>query len=125
MHRILMRTVVFDFPPEVHDIARDFWQIALAAGLRRGHTYPEYHVLEHPATTGPVMVQQLGHGASRVHLDIETDDLDSEIARLVAVGATVVERHQEWAVLRDPAGLVFCVVPAGSEDFAELSHPVG
>jgi hypothetical protein len=27
-------------------------------------------------------------------------------------------------VLRDPAGLLFCVVPADSEDFSRLSHVV-
>ena len=30
------------------------------ADLRPGHTYPEYHVLEHPAATGEVMIQRLG-----------------------------------------------------------------
>ena len=125
MHRILMRTVVLDFPSDVHDVARDFWGVALAAHVRRGREYPEYHVLEHPAACGPVMVQLLADGTSRIHLDIETDDPDAEVARLLAAGATIVERHEDWSVLRDPAGLLFCVVPASSEDFAGLAHPVG
>jgi hypothetical protein len=33
------------------------------------------------------------------------------VARLVALGATVVDDGEQWAVLRDPSGLVFCVVP--------------
>jgi hypothetical protein len=124
MHRILMRTVVIDFPPDVHDAARDFWAVALAAEARPGHVYPEYHVLEHSAATGPVMVQRLKDGASRIHLDIETDDPESEVSRLIGAGATVVERHKDWTVMRDPGGLVFCVVPPGSEDFADIAHPV-
>jgi len=108
----------------VHDAARDFWKTALLADTRRGDRYPEYHVLEHPATLGPVMVQNLSEGASRVHLDVETDDPPAEIARLVGAGATIAQQHEEWTVLRDPAGLLFCVVPAASKDFAELAHIV-
>jgi hypothetical protein len=124
MHRILMRTVVLDFGSDVHDRARDFWKVALAADIRRGTKYPEYHVLEHPAALGPVMVQDIGHGESRVHLDIESDDPTAEVARLVSAGASVLEQFEHWTVLRDPAGLLFCVVPVGSDDFASLSHTV-
>ena len=120
-----MRTIVFDFAPGAHDVGRDFWRVALAADIRRGNNYPEYHVLEHPAALGPVLVQQLGEGESRIHLDIETDDCEAEVSRLVAAGATIAQRHAEWTVLRDPAGVLFCVVPADSEDFAEHAHPVG
>jgi hypothetical protein len=125
MHRILMRTVVLDYPSDVHDTACDFWAVALAAHARVGHEYPEYHVLEHPAALGPVMVQRLVEGPSRIHLDLETDDPAGEIARLVDAGATVVERREDWTVLRDPGGLLFCVIPAGSEDFSELARRVG
>jgi hypothetical protein len=124
MHRILMRTVVFDVAADRHDAARDFWCAALDATARVGRNYPEYHVLEHPATLGPVLVQRLGSGASRIHLDIETDDPVAEVQRLVAAGATVVEEHGDWTVLQDPAGLLFCVVPAAAEDFSELARPV-
>jgi hypothetical protein len=41
----------------------------------------------------------------------ETDDVRAELARLTRHGARVVEEHGEHAVLEDPAGLVFCVVP--------------
>jgi hypothetical protein len=121
-----MRTVVLDFPGDVHDAARDFWQVALAAGIRRGRRHPEYHALEHPAALGPVLVQHLNDGASRIHLDVESDDTGAEVTRLVAAGAEVVERIDDWAVLRDPAGLLFCVVPpAPDSGFAEFAHSVG
>lgn len=125
MHRILLRTVVMDVPSDVHDRTRDFWMVALAAYARRGQRFPEYHVLEHPAAIGPVMIQDVGTTAARVHLDIESDDIGAEVARLVAAGAVEVERHEEWVVLRDPAGLLFCVVPGEGEDFVALSTEVG
>jgi predicted enzyme related to lactoylglutathione lyase len=56
------------------------------------------------------MVQAVGARSARVHLDIETDDVDAEIARLESLGATVVERIHSWVVMRDPVGIIFCVV---------------
>ena len=124
-----MRTVVLDFAPGEHDAAAEFWRVALDAGIHPNQKYPEYHVLERAAVAGPVLVQRLGQGPSRVHLDIETDDTAAEVERLTGAGATVVQRYgdgaDEWTVLRDPAGLLFCVVPAGSDDFETLSHAVG
>jgi catechol 2,3-dioxygenase-like lactoylglutathione lyase family enzyme len=126
MHRILLRTVVFDYPGDVHDAGRHFWQVALDAHARPGVKHPEYHVLEHPAALGSVLVQNLGEGESRLHLDIEADDTDAEVGRLVTAGAVVVERIDDWIVLRDPAGLLFCVVPADiDDDFARFAHTVG
>jgi hypothetical protein len=124
MHRILLRTVVVDVPSDAHDRTRDFWTIALAAQARRGRRYPEYHVLEHPAAIGTVMVQDVGTAAARVHLDIESDDIEAEVTRLIAAGARLVERHGEWVVLSDPAGLLFCVVPGEGAEFEALATEV-
>src|SRR4051812_21592584 len=99
MHRIVLRTVVIDSPTETHDAERDFWTAALLASSRRGRKYPEYHVLEHAAVPGTVMVQDVGATAARVHLDIESDDVSAEVDRLRGLGAEVVERHDDWVVL--------------------------
>lgn len=52
-------------------------------------------------------------GKNRLHLDVVTDDLDTEVARLRASGAALVaERGDEnfrWVTLTDPAGNEFCV----------------
>jgi hypothetical protein len=56
--------------------------------------------------------QRTGDGTpARVHLDIETDDVPAEVRRVVGLGATVLEDRGEHAILADPSGLVFCVVP--------------
>jgi hypothetical protein len=46
----------------------------------------------------------------RVHLDIETDDLDAEVARLEALGAQRLDFVKRWWVLQAPTGHRFCVV---------------
>jgi glyoxalase superfamily protein len=45
-----------------------------------------------------------------VHIDIHATDRSAEVARLVGLGATVVHIAERWTTMRDPAGLVFCVV---------------
>ena len=65
-----------------------------------------------------LLMQRLGDGAARVHVDIHTDDLAAEVDRLERLGAERVQRVHSWWVMRDPAGLVFCVIPdpAGTLD---------
>jgi Glyoxalase-like domain len=58
-----------------------------------------------------LLVQRLESGATRVHLGIHTDDLDANVARLERLGAERVQKMQPWWVRRDPAGLLFCVLP--------------
>jgi predicted enzyme related to lactoylglutathione lyase len=53
-------------------------------------------------------------GKNRVHLDLQTSDLDADVDRLAALGATETGRHSldggyRWVVMADPAGNVFCV----------------
>jgi predicted enzyme related to lactoylglutathione lyase len=56
-----------------------------------------------------VLLQRVDH-PPRVHLDVETDDLDAEVARLEALGATKVEFRRRWWVMQAPTGHRFCVV---------------
>ena len=51
-----------------------------------------------------------GHAPSRVHLDIETDDIDAEVERLEAIGAKRVQYVHTWCVMEAPIGQCFCVV---------------
>ena len=54
---------------------------------------------------------------SRVHLDIETDDIDAEVLRLEKLGAKRVRAVHTWWIMEAPTGQRFCVVPASSPDF--------
>lgn len=53
-------------------------------------------------------------GKERMHLDLETDDLEAEVQRLEAFGATRWDHQQrrgfEFWVLRDPWNNEFCVL---------------
>ncbi|CAM3237144.1 VOC family protein [Stackebrandtia soli] len=52
---------------------------------------------------------------NRLHLDLEPDDQDAEVERLVDMGARHVDVGQKrvpWVVLADPEGNEFCVLAA-------------
>jgi hypothetical protein len=110
-HYSRLSKIVIDVPPAEHDRELAFWSSALGQPLTRFDTHPEYHGAPlHGAELG-LLIQRLGHGPGRVHLDIHTDDLAAEIARLEKLGAERVQQMHSWWVLRDPAGLPFCVIP--------------
>jgi hypothetical protein len=104
-----MYAVVIDVPPADHERELEFWQAASGQPLEPAR-YPEYHAAELHGQQFALLVQRLGEGPARVHVDIHTDDLEAEVARLERLGARQVERVHMWQVMRDPAGLLFCVV---------------
>jgi Glyoxalase-like domain len=110
-HSRLFATVV-DVPEPDHDRELEFWQAAAGRPLRQYPEHPEYHVGRWPGLDVRLLVQRLGDGPAHIHLDIATDDVPAEVERLVRLGAEPVSKTQYWQVLRDPAGLVFCVVTA-------------
>jgi hypothetical protein len=109
-HRSIVTAIVIDVPGEQHADEVAFWSGATGKDMVR-LSYPEFHGARLTPTI-VMLVQELGDGAPRVHIDIHTDDVAAEVARVVELGASQVERHEDWAVMRDPAGLVFCVVKA-------------
>jgi predicted enzyme related to lactoylglutathione lyase len=111
-HYSRLHMVVIDVPEEDHDQGLAFWQAATGQELTRVERHPEYHGALLPHQRIGLLVQRLGQGPARVHLDFHTDDVEAEAARLEKLGATREQREQDWQVMRDPAGLLFCVVKA-------------
>jgi hypothetical protein len=68
-----------------------------------------------------VEVQAVAH-PSRVHLDIETDDIEAEVRRLEALGARRIAQIRTWWVMQAPTGQRFCVVRALSARFASEAN---
>jgi predicted enzyme related to lactoylglutathione lyase len=103
--------LVVDVPAETHDAELAFWQGALGKPFTQAKRFPEYHWAELPGDGNGMLLQRLGDGPARVHIDIHTSDRAAEVARLSALGASMVDDGEHWAIMRDPAGLVFCVIP--------------
>jgi predicted enzyme related to lactoylglutathione lyase len=110
-HRSRLATVLVDVPSADHARAVGFWSAALGATVDGpDDDTPEYVSLGQPISGLQMLVQSTDDPASRAHFDIETDDVEAEVTRLTALGATEVGRHHTWVVMRDPVGTVFCVV---------------
>lgn len=90
----------------------DFWSAALQRGIasRDQDGDGKYAELETDDDEPYLLLQRVDH-EPRVHLDIQADDLDAEVARLEALGATRVGFVRRWWVLQAPTGQRFCVVP--------------
>src|SRR5207253_11320407 len=68
-----------------------------------------YRVLKPNDEEPQLLVQKVDH-QSRIHLDIEADDLEAEVKRLEALGARRIGFVKRWWVLEAPTGQRFCVV---------------
>ena len=115
MHRSRLTSLIIDCKSDDLEAAARFWSAAIGRPIVARPTEENYLELE---TTGDeliIEVQKVDH-ESRVHLDIETDDVGAEVARVLALGATIEKEFAQFAVLRDPAGMVFCVVPVQTGD---------
>lgn len=115
-HYSRLSKIVIDVPPAGHDRELAFWSAAAGQPLTQSDRYPEYHGAALGDQEFGLLIQRLADGPARVHIDIHTDDLAAEVARLEELGAERVQQVHSWWILRDPAGLLFCVIPgpAGS-----------
>jgi hypothetical protein len=111
MHRSRLCAVLIDCKNTAIDEAAGFWSQALGRAIDSDHpgTRGNYCMLETPPDEPIVQIQRVDH-ESRVHLDIESDDIPAEVARLEALGAKVVDRLERWVVMQAPTGQRFCVV---------------
>ncbi|HEX7770568.1 MAG TPA: VOC family protein [Dokdonella sp.] len=110
-HRSRLTSLVLDCRVDDLGDAVEFWSKALGkpvASLDQDGD-GKYAELETAADEPMILLQKVDHD-SRVHLDIETDDIDAEVARLEALGAKKVAFVHRWWVMEAPTGHRFCVV---------------
>jgi predicted enzyme related to lactoylglutathione lyase len=112
MHRSKLAGFIVDCQTDDLAGAARFWGAALGMPVRalpdaEGEKYAR---LIDPQELLHVEVQTVSH-PSRVHLDIEADDIEAEVRRLEALGARRVQQVASWWVMEAPTGHRFCVVP--------------
>ena len=118
MHKSQLAGFIIDCQTDDIDQATTFWSAALGlksevdpdpreSGYRHLDTQPGELVIE---------VQKVDH-QSRVHLDIETDDIKAEVARLKQLGARRIADIRRWVVMEAPTGQRFCVVNPQRSNF--------
>jgi len=123
MHRSRLGTIVIDCQTQDVESAATFWSQALGWDARPLSDPAEahYRVFASPPDQPTVLVQAVSH-PSRVHIDIETDDIEAEVARLEQLGARRVAFVKRWWVMEAPTGQRFCVVRPQRADFATQAN---
>lgn len=92
-----------------------FWQAALGYRPRNPPTPgDDFMVLKDPTGKGPnVSIDRMEPLRGRIHLDLYTEDPGGEVERLLRIGATLYherEPGEDFTVLADPEGNLFCVI---------------
>ncbi|UXX95362.1 VOC family protein [Streptomyces sp. AD2-2] len=92
--------------------AHDFWTAATDTELSelRGDK-GEFGTLLSSGADACVKVQGVEDGPGGAHLDFSVEDVPAFVESALRLGADSVAEHDGWAVLRSPAGQLFCAVP--------------
>ena len=110
-HHSRLSTLVLDCKVDDLATSTEFWSRALGKPVASPDQDGDgrYAELETAEDEPIILLQKVGH-AARVHLDIETDDVEAEAERLVALGAKKIAFIKRWWVMEAPSGHRFCVV---------------
>ena len=119
MHKSRLAGFIIDCRTDDLDQAARFWSQALGYSLKSSSSTEDagYRLLDTPSDDLHIEVQRVEH-PSRVHVDIEADDIDAEVLRLEKLGAKRVAHVKTWWVMEAPTGQRFCVVRVQRSDFA-------
>ena len=111
MHHSRVSAFVLDCQVDDLATATEFWSKAVGRRVASADQDGDgkYAELKTDADEPFLLLQRVEH-EPRIHLDIETDDLDAEVARLEALGAKRIAFVKRWWVMQAPTGHRFCVV---------------
>ena len=123
MHKSQLAGFIIDCRTDELDQAAEFWSAALGMKAEKDplSDQSKYRRLETRPEEWDIEIQKVDH-ASRVHLDIETDDVPSEVERLEKLGARRVHDVHSWVVMEAPTGQRFCVVKKFRPHFDETAN---
>jgi predicted enzyme related to lactoylglutathione lyase len=123
MHRSCLAGFIIDCKTDDLEGAAQFWSAALGYELKpkSEETSPLYREMLTGELGLHVEVQKVEHD-SRVHLDIQTDDVEAEAQRLEALGAKRIGKVHTWIVMEAPTGQRFCLVRPQNKQFADTAN---
>lgn len=126
MHRSRLSTVMIDCAEADYERGLEFWSAALGRELvPEDERYAALRGRVAGEGSPYVVLQRVPAEERAIHLDIETDAVDAEVARLEGLGARVKARIGEHVVMTAPTGHAFCVVPVYRKDFPGKSAEWG
>lgn len=104
--------VCVDVPSSLYDDEAAFWERLTGWQRRPSAGHAEFERLHRPPGQPlHLLLQRLEEeaGEVRAHLDVACADREPEVRRHVRLGAVRLAEHDDWTVLRDPAGAPYCI----------------
>lgn len=122
MHKSRLAGFIIDCQTDDLQSATSFWSAALGLKVTASAAAEaNYRALATAADEVHLEVQKVEH-PSRVHLDIEADNIEAEVRRLERLGARRIGAVESWYVMEAPTGQRFCVVRVQRADFATRAN---
>lgn len=123
MHKSRLGGLIIDCQTDSLDEAETFWSRALGyeTAVSPDPADEGYAILNTAPDEPHIELQKVDH-PSRVHIDIETDNVEAEVARLEELGAKRIEKVRTWWIMQAPTGHRFCVIEAERSDFEEKAN---
>jgi predicted enzyme related to lactoylglutathione lyase len=122
MHKSRLGGFIIDCQTDDLEAATGFWSAALGLQVTASAASElKYRALATTADEVHLEVQIVEH-PSRVHLDIDADDIEAEVRRLEKLGARRIGPVETWYVMEAPTGQRFCVVRVLRADFATRAN---
>lgn len=111
--RIRWTYAFIDRPAGSFGRAHAFWTAVTDTRLSgfRGEREEFVTLLPGGGADACVKAQGVGSGPGGAHLDFAVDDVPEFVKSARRLGAGTAAEHEGWAVLRSPAGQLFCAVP--------------
>ena len=116
MHKSRLGALIIDCRTDDLVSAAEFWSGALGGEIHAHDDQSRFMDVRGDPAEPHVILQKVDH-PSRVHIDIETDDIAAEVGRLERLGARVIDRMPRWTVMEAPTGQRFCVIGARRDGF--------
>lgn len=123
MHKSQLAGFIIDCQTDDLDAAAEFWSQALGYARNRdkGPDEENYELLDTGDDNLHIELQSVEH-ESRVHLDIESDDINAEVERLEKLGAKRIRKVRSWWVMEAPTGHRFCIVQPQRSGFSDTAR---
>lgn len=123
MHKSRLGALIIDCQTDDLIEQAGFWGSALGLEVEslQGQRNTKYIRLEGKSGDIQILLQQVDH-SNRIHLDIETDNIEAEVKRLESLGAEIVSKLERWTVMQAPSGHRFCVISPVRDGLEEQAN---
>lgn len=113
MHRSHLGEITIDCDGDDLESPVAFWSAVFGY---EATSFENDYFLDTPDREVQINIQAVQH-PPRVPLDIETDDIEAEAARLEGLGAKRIKKERRWSVMEALIGHRFCMLNVGRSGF--------